>query len=1217
MAPGVNSDTPTSVPPTLGMPGYMKALMATGGTGWVQMQEEVSEDTADAGDGELVEYVVDFDRVAVRETPSTDSSLAAALVRGETFEVSKIIREAGEEWLKIPRGTKIEINRKSQVLSRTLPKDAYVLSVHPELGRLVKPVHVQVSVKEVQEEGILSKEERQKILEDCQAPKELVIPLEAKTWSKQEFTHYVLSGGMIRPKGCSIPDATFMLNTDMTQSEIESALAQAAAWIVEADAVLIGSGAGMGVDSGLATFRGGKAGVWPGLEAVGLAYEEICDPKWFLKEPELAWAFWNFCHKAYQDTKPHQGYELVRQWADRAPLGAFSFTSNIDSHWITSGWDHRRICEVHGAVSWLQCSRGCCPDVWVAPKDLGLKENPKTHRVEGDSPVCRKCGKPARPCVQMFGGDQGFAKGRRNLQITRYDGWLKKLAARHDAGDLRVVCIELGCGLTVPTVRKELESVVRRFKGGRLIRVNPENPGLAQELKDKGVSLPLAAGASLRMLDPMVAVDSRPITLIAWDEVGGGIEIATDSKQSIERMLRCAEGKDGVEIEYHKTKPPQFYARNPFNFDLFEAMGRGSVPSENFIFDLSISNHRRRKQVKDYAAETQEVEGAEKEETSPLKLGAPGYLHVVMCRNVRFTSGLHKSLAARCDQVESMLDDLTEKFSAEEYQENVRKQKDRRGVQQMVKDVQSAVLPKYGLPKTDKGVFIMQALCGTSIIGNHARFQAKADASMVKSYILESMKLPAIVKEEKVKEEKAVEKAEEPTPIVETTSEVEKEKVEKEKVEKPEPPKPTPLKAFVTQLGVDNPMPIELKLMTSTTVAELRAAIANLLGLESRSAKNVKLVMKLGGHLASMKPGECVRAEMFINGLEEDDFLRLKEMDLATDALGDDVSADNSADSRDKSFTIDALKWETNKKWVRLKMSPNTLVSEFREELQKKLRYSKDRCRKMKFIHSEGDQFLPLKDHDNVKPEILVRDLGDGEPIERSSSKKGQPKSPIPPLPPGWPQGVLVHCNFVFHSMSDEEKEAWASFHSTSFWNEWNKVHSSELFRRSEDEAFRNSIWKQTPNSKGRKWQKAEAHHALNDPILRYYAAEDPLLLGVWFEFSERANAGAQKAPAKEVAVDAPVKEAAVEAPAEEDIVREELHVRINLDAELELSMDFMVQSGTTIYELKQKLASAAISGGASAEDFQLGLPSSSGDIFPLADNTRLSRKHLELEVIT
>ena len=60
-----------------------------------------------------------------------------------------------------------------------------------------------------------------------------------------------------------------------------------------ADAILIGTGAGMGVESGMATFRGKNAGVWPGLEAVGLAYDEICDPKWFTKDPHLAWAFWD------------------------------------------------------------------------------------------------------------------------------------------------------------------------------------------------------------------------------------------------------------------------------------------------------------------------------------------------------------------------------------------------------------------------------------------------------------------------------------------------------------------------------------------------------------------------------------------------------------------------------------------------------------------------------------------------------------------------------------------------------------------------------------------------------------------------------------------------------------------------------------------------------------------------------------------------------------
>ena len=29
-----------------------------------------------------------------------------------------------------------------------------------------------------------------------------------------------------------------------------------------------------------------------------MAAKEICDPKWFAKEPALAWAFWNFCHEA-------------------------------------------------------------------------------------------------------------------------------------------------------------------------------------------------------------------------------------------------------------------------------------------------------------------------------------------------------------------------------------------------------------------------------------------------------------------------------------------------------------------------------------------------------------------------------------------------------------------------------------------------------------------------------------------------------------------------------------------------------------------------------------------------------------------------------------------------------------------------------------------------------------------------------------------------------
>ena len=62
-------------------------------------------------------------------------------------------------------------------------------------------------------------------------------------------------------------------------------LRNAAQRIREADALLIFSGAGMGVDSGLGTYRGVNAGNF------GMDYEEICQPKWFHSDPDLDWGF--------------------------------------------------------------------------------------------------------------------------------------------------------------------------------------------------------------------------------------------------------------------------------------------------------------------------------------------------------------------------------------------------------------------------------------------------------------------------------------------------------------------------------------------------------------------------------------------------------------------------------------------------------------------------------------------------------------------------------------------------------------------------------------------------------------------------------------------------------------------------------------------------------------------------------------------------------------
>lgn len=73
----------------------------------------------------------------------------------------------------------------------------------------------------------------------------------------------------------------------------------------------------MGVDSGLGTFRGRNAGVWPPLEKLGMRHEEMSTPRHFDDDPFFAWAFWKFRHDAYrinENSRPHAGYGILKKW---------------------------------------------------------------------------------------------------------------------------------------------------------------------------------------------------------------------------------------------------------------------------------------------------------------------------------------------------------------------------------------------------------------------------------------------------------------------------------------------------------------------------------------------------------------------------------------------------------------------------------------------------------------------------------------------------------------------------------------------------------------------------------------------------------------------------------------------------------------------------------------------------------------------------------------
>jgi len=245
-------------------------------------------------------------------------------------------------------------------------------------------------------------------------------------------------------------------NKPMSQNNLQAA----AEAIRNADALLIGAGAGMGVDSGLPDFRGDE-GFWAAYPFFrGLSYVDVSDARTLDTDPVRAWGFHGHCLQLYRDTAPHEGFGILKSWGERTPNGYFVFTSNIDGQFQKAGFDHSRLVECHGSVHYLQCIRSCTPEIWSA-NDLSLEVDLATMTCRSPIPRCPNCGELARPNTVLF-RDTAWLWTRCKAQRIRYSQWLQQVAGRN------IVAIELGAGLAIPSVREECER-----EANVVIRINP------------------------------------------------------------------------------------------------------------------------------------------------------------------------------------------------------------------------------------------------------------------------------------------------------------------------------------------------------------------------------------------------------------------------------------------------------------------------------------------------------------------------------------------------------------------------------------------------------------------------------------------------------------------------------------------------------------------------------------------------------------------------
>ena len=221
---------------------------------------------------------------------------------------------------------------------------------------------------------------------------------------------------------------------DSAPAAASDPIANAREWLAAAQSVAVLTGAGIGAESGLPTFRG-PGGLWRNHRP-----EELATPQAFARDPQMVWEWYDWRRSVHAGAEPNAGHHALAA-LEQAKREFLLITQNVDSLHERSG--SRAVVHLHGSlwrVRCLECGR----------------EEPNEHVPLNLLPPRCSCGGMQRPAVVWFG---------ESLPDREFQAALT--AARH----VEVFLVVGTSSLVYPAAalpRIALES------GARIIEVNPE-----------------------------------------------------------------------------------------------------------------------------------------------------------------------------------------------------------------------------------------------------------------------------------------------------------------------------------------------------------------------------------------------------------------------------------------------------------------------------------------------------------------------------------------------------------------------------------------------------------------------------------------------------------------------------------------------------------------------------------------------------------------------